>query len=69
MKILISKGANLNQQSINGWTAIMVAADRDHLGIFLLLEEHEADLLIEDAQGDTVFMKAVDSALEGNVRA
>lgn len=69
MKILISKGANLNQQSINGWTAIMVAADRDHLAIFLLLEEYGADLLIEDSQGDTVFMKVVDSALEGNVRA
>ena len=47
----------------------MLAADRDHVGIFLLLEEHGADLLIEDSDGDTVFMKAVDSALEGNVRA
>ena len=43
----------------------MCAADRDNLDVFLLLEQRGANLLLKDNEDDTVFMKAVDAALDG----
>ena len=65
MKSLLDNGISINAQSDAGWTAAMCAADRDNLEIFLTLELRGADMFLKDAEEDTVFMKALDAALEG----
>jgi ankyrin repeat protein len=58
IKYLISKGANLNLQTVDGWTAVMYAIKFDVLDSLELLINAKADLNIQNNDGDTALMLA-----------
>ncbi|OUL34366.1 hypothetical protein BV372_14115 [Nostoc sp. T09] len=58
VRLLIQRGANVNQQDIQGQTALMHALGYSDLGVITALIEAGADLNIRDRDGNTALMKA-----------
>ena len=69
IKLLISKGANVNARDNNGGTALMLAATGDAAGneecVKLLLSKG-ADVNAKDMDGDTALMQAASAYWTGN---
>ena len=63
VKLLVSKGANLNLINKNGLTPLMWAIEKGHTAIAKFLLTSGADITIADSQGFTALHKAV---LNGN---
>ena len=55
LPMLLQHGCNINAASVRGRTALMIAADRDSIGKFTALLQHDADPTIPDADGVNVF--------------
>ena len=58
VKKLLEQHADVNKQDENGWTALILAADRGHFDVVTLLVEHGADLTMKDNYGETAAMHA-----------
>ena len=60
VSLLLEKGANVNTQNENGYTALMLACDNENidLDIIEMLLEKGADLNIRDSKGRTALMLA-----------
>ena len=59
VEVLISQGTNLNEQDINGYTALHYAAQNYHLDIAKILLKNHANVDICDQYGNTPLFKAV----------
>jgi ankyrin repeat protein len=62
VELLLSKGANVNTQSENGKTALMLASFAGKLNIIKELRSYNAELNIKDSAGLTALHYAVDGA-------
>lgn len=58
VRLLIQRGANVNQQDAEGKTALMHALGYSDLGVITALIEAGADLNIRDRDGNTALMQA-----------
>ena len=54
----ISQGANIDDATVDGWTALMMAAESNHLGAVVGLLGHGARTDLQDERGWTALMKA-----------
>ena len=64
MKLLILAGTDLNIQEENGWTALMVAAQKGHVECVKLLVQGGGDMNIRNKYGSTALLLA---RVEGHV--
>jgi len=60
VKILLDNGADVNATTNddNGWTALMIAADRNHEDVVEILLDKGADVNATDKHDQTALMKA-----------
>eukprot|EP00919_Chromeraceae_sp_WS-2016_P057609 GHVR01136574.1.p1 GENE.GHVR01136574.1~~GHVR01136574.1.p1 ORF type:complete len:134 (-),score=15.97 GHVR01136574.1:352-753(-) len=61
MKLLIEKGADVNEMDTYGKTALFWACEHDKLDLVKLLIENGADINHKDKKGETAVMVAADS--------
>ncbi len=65
MRLLVSRGADVNVPDRDGGTALTFASKSGHLEIVRLLVEHGADLNARDHEGDTPVMCAINGKSAG----
>ena len=66
---LLKRGANVDLQTILGYTALMDAAFSGNISILLVLLQHSANPDLQDVQGYTALMQAAGKGYEVNVTA
>ncbi|MEM4367218.1 MAG: ankyrin repeat domain-containing protein, partial [Candidatus Anstonellales archaeon] len=65
---LVLEGADVNvQDNNNGWTALMLAAEKEHEGIVEMLIKAGAKLDLQNKDGETALMLAAEKEHEGIV--
>ena len=55
VKILIDNGANLNDQNLEGSTALMIASELNNISLVNMLIENNCDANIQNRKGKTAF--------------
>ena len=58
VKVLLDRSAKVNRRDNRGWTALMIAAERGHLGVVRILLAAGADPKLRSKDGKTPYMVA-----------
>ena len=69
MQLLLDNGAEVDHQDRDGWTALMGASRRGHVGIVQTLLAEGAEINHQDNEGWTALYLASQAGREGVVRA
>ncbi len=67
LRLLLARGAEVNQADVMGQTALMGAAERGHVDAMRLLIEANADLDAQDLLGQTAMLRAKGQGHEGAI--
>ncbi len=68
MRLLLSRGADIDQFTDNGYTALMTAADNGRVEVVQALLEHKANVNMTSAGGFTALYFAAQSAYSASAK-